>query len=305
MPEPKTQETKKEPESTAKMVGKKFIAGTFGGLLQACCSAPMDLIKSRVQISGGQLTVRGCIAETLRKEGPLAFYKGIGPPLVVAGSFNATLFASNETAKSFLRWLLHLDADKPMGLQWICVAGVLAAPSSCFVLTPFENVKVQLQLQRENKANAQYKNMLDCARQLWQKEGIRAFSRGYFPTLMTRVLGLPGYFAGAEISGRWYKARYPDHSDFTVGMFKGSCAGFLFWNLCLPADTVKTKVMGQMHNAVKLTPAQIARDVYSQRGILGFYAGYQAVMFRSFPANASVFAGISLAEGWMKTYLGW
>ena len=94
------------PPTISYLMMKKFITGYFGGVVSSVCSHPFDLIKSRVQ-SGQFPNIKTTIVETYKKEGPLAFYKGVTAPISVAGLFSAVLFASNEIALKFLTWLFH------------------------------------------------------------------------------------------------------------------------------------------------------------------------------------------------------
>jgi solute carrier family 25 carnitine/acylcarnitine transporter 20/29 len=286
------------------MVGRKFVAGSFGGVCQALCSHPFDLVKSRIQ-SGAYPSIATCVRDTLAKEGATAFYKGVGPPIAIAGFYNAVLFGSNEAAKKLVGAACGLDARQPMPISYVMVAGVLTAPTSVAVLTPADVVKIQLQLQRESRATAQYSGMLDCVLQLWRTGGVRSLMRGYVPTLATRVVGLPGYFAGNDAGKRWWRRQSPGSSDFVTAMFGGCCAGVCFWTLCYPFDLIKTRVQAQRAGtAVKLSPTQIARDVFAQRGARGFYAGFGACLLRALPANASVMAGIDVSEKWLAKR-GW
>ena len=139
--------------------GKKFVIGSFGGVCQAICSHPADVVKTRLQ-SGLFPNITTTIRETLTKEGPLAFYKGISPPIATAGLYNAVLFSSNEISKKTLIRIFDLDtptSSKPLPLQYTMLAGIMAAPSACAVVSPADAVKIQLQNQKEAKGKAKYK----------------------------------------------------------------------------------------------------------------------------------------------------
>ena len=282
------------------MAAHKFVAGYFGGICQAIFSHPFDLIKSRVQ-NGTYDGIASCVRGTLAAEGATAFYKGVGPPIAIAGIFNATLFTTNELAKRVLVAACGLDAAE-IPLPYVMLSGVMAAPIAVAVLTPADVVKIQLQLQRESKATAQYSGMVDCVVKLWRNEGYRSLTRGYVPTLMTRVVGLPGFFGGNEAGKKWYKRTFPGCTDFAAACFGGSCAGISFWTLCYPFDLIKTKTQAQMRAAAKVSPADIAREIFAKGGVRGFYYGFGACMLRAVPANASVFAGVDYGEKVMKKY---
>ena len=64
--------------------GERFLSGSVAGLTSQFVIYPMDIVKTRLGISAsGQYTgMVDCFAKTIRKEGALAVYKGLGPALV-------------------------------------------------------------------------------------------------------------------------------------------------------------------------------------------------------------------------------
>ena len=56
---------------------------------------------------GSELSMRGVIASTIRNEGVLAFYKGMGPPLLTVPLINSIIFASYE----FYKKLIHVQSE--------------------------------------------------------------------------------------------------------------------------------------------------------------------------------------------------
>lgn len=85
------------------------IAG-YGGLAGEALwisSYPFDVIKSKMQTDGlGEQTryksMRDCFAQTWRQEGPLGFWRGVGPTLIRAMPVSAGTFAVVEVVMSML-----------------------------------------------------------------------------------------------------------------------------------------------------------------------------------------------------------
>lgn len=83
--------------------------GCVSGSIATCCVQPIDMVKVRVQIAGerGQSTNPIHIfKELVKKEGPLAFYKGIDAAIsrqVVYGGLRFGLFKSfsDYTSKTY------------------------------------------------------------------------------------------------------------------------------------------------------------------------------------------------------------
>lgn len=66
-----------------------FVSGLAGGVATVLVGHPFDTIKVRMQTSaatGVQYSgVLDCLSKTIRNEGSLAVYKGVGPPLLGTG----------------------------------------------------------------------------------------------------------------------------------------------------------------------------------------------------------------------------
>jgi len=265
----------------------------FGGICQAVVSHPFDLIKSRVQ-NGLFPSVRTCISSTWKTEGPLAFYKGVTPPIAIAGFYNATLFGTNTLVGQRLRAAFDVPHGAPMPLYLTALGGLLTAPVVVAVLNPAEVIKIRLQMQREAGAGAAYSGMLDCARQVLKTDGWAILVRGYLPTLGTRAFGLPCYFTANEIARkkiRTYFPRTPDMLNFAVS---GSIGGIAFWLACYPFDLIKTRTQAAKQ-AGGLSAMEVFRTVYSTQGVAGLYKGMGACMLRAVPANAAVFWGLEFS----------
>jgi hypothetical protein len=53
----------------------------------------------QIACASKKVTMTKVIKDTLKNEGPLAFYKGVGPPLVTVPLVNSIVFASFEFCK--------------------------------------------------------------------------------------------------------------------------------------------------------------------------------------------------------------
>jgi solute carrier family 25 carnitine/acylcarnitine transporter 20/29 len=247
-----------------------------------------------------------CIRDTLSREGPFAFYKGVTPPLLVCGIYNATLFSVNQAARNLVRPSTSAPGSD-LSLPRLCAASILTAPASVIVLNPVEVVKIRLQLQTRTAGEAQYSGMLDCVAKTVRTEGVRALYTGAVATLMTRVVGLPFYFAAYELTKSWMQGpsvqgQPPAPPSTATALLSGVNAGYAFWTACYPIDYVKTRI--QMSTRGTASAFRIVRETVDTHGFLGLYSGYTACMMRSGPANASVWLamektiGLMAANGW-------
>lgn len=90
--------------------GRQLVAGGTAGMVEVCLMHPLDLIKTRLQIGGGHYSgLADCFRQTLNKEGPLGFYKGILPPILAETPKRATKFFTFEQYKRALEPLGQWD----------------------------------------------------------------------------------------------------------------------------------------------------------------------------------------------------
>ena len=62
----------------------------------------MDSVKVRMQSAVNKVTFTNTIKSIAKNEGLLAFYKGLGPPMVTVPFINSIIFASYEFCKRLL-----------------------------------------------------------------------------------------------------------------------------------------------------------------------------------------------------------
>lgn len=84
-----------------------LLAGGLSGMCGWTIGTPMDVIKSRLQVDGmGKRRYKGfvhCITESLRREGPGVFFKGLGLNCMRAFPVNMSVFAAYELVVHILR----------------------------------------------------------------------------------------------------------------------------------------------------------------------------------------------------------
>ncbi|KAK0577910.1 hypothetical protein LWI29_002133 [Acer saccharum] len=82
-----------------------LFAGLGAGFFAVCIGSPVDVVKSRMMGDAVYKSTLDCFIKTLKKEGPLAFYKGFLPNFGRLGSWNVIMFLTLEQAKKIVREL--------------------------------------------------------------------------------------------------------------------------------------------------------------------------------------------------------
>ncbi|XP_060032062.1 solute carrier family 25 member 45 isoform X2 [Erinaceus europaeus] len=159
-----------------------FVAGCTGGLLQAYCLAPFDLIKVRLQnqtepraqLGGPPPRYRGpvhCAACILREEGPRGLFRGAWALMLRDTPTLGIYFVTYE-------WLCrqYTPEGQTPSSATVLVAGGFAGIASWVTATPLDVVKSRMQM--AGLERGAYQGMLDCIVRSARQEGLGVFFRG-------------------------------------------------------------------------------------------------------------------------------
>jgi hypothetical protein len=177
-----------------------------------------------------------------RNEGLLGFYRGVSPPLAMAGILNAVIFTTNTFFKRLLTVTDPVSGStQPLSFGRIILASWLTTPVYCSILAPVEMVKVRLQLQNASGIPRQFSGPMGCLRHILAQEGVRGLYTGFVPTLGTRFIGLPFYFGGFEYSKRsLMETRQEREASSLTMLVAGGFGGIAFWSANFPVDLSKS-----------------------------------------------------------------
>lgn len=165
----------------------RLACGLGAGISEAVFAVtPMETIKVKFIHDQGLPNPRykgflhgvGCI---IREHGIGGIYKGVTATMAKQGSNQAIRFFVMETLKD---WYRGGDNTKPISKPIVGLMGATAGLCSVYGNTPIDVVKTRMQGLESHK----YKNSIDCAVQIWKKEGFFAFYKGTVPRLSRVVL---------------------------------------------------------------------------------------------------------------------
>ncbi|KAM0452173.1 hypothetical protein ACHAPV_009589 [Trichoderma viride] len=185
-----------------------FMAGGVGGMTAAAVTAPLDVLKTRLQSDFYQAQIRASraaqaqalrrlnplrsalyhLSDTLqilgsvyRIEGSRALFKGLGPNLVGVIPARSINFYVYGNGKRLMAEYWNKGEEAP----WVhLLAGVTAGVATSTATNPIWMVKTRLQLDKnvsERSCGATqrlYRNSWDCVRQVVRDEGMRGLYKG-------------------------------------------------------------------------------------------------------------------------------
>ncbi|KAK7064291.1 mitochondrial substrate carrier family protein L [Favolaschia claudopus] len=284
-----------------------LVAGFASGLTKVAVGHGFDTIKTRIQLNP---TFRNhgafhVLNATLKREGFLALYKGVTPPAVGWSLIDSVLLGSLHTYRLFLFHNgMTEDDSSGMGrrltLLGHSLAGLFAGLTSAPLATPIELLKVRLQLQMQKAvSDRQFKGPIDCAQQLVRSEGVLGLWTGFTGGLLYRAnffymfLAFEACMRGLS---RFHGMPY-EPSIGVANLVAGGGASLCFWTLAIPFDRIKNQMMAHPYplpysertSIPRPSVVSIARQIYLDQGLRGFYRGLLPCFIRAFPSNACAF----------------
>jgi solute carrier family 25 (mitochondrial citrate transporter), member 1 len=136
--------------------GVIFLAGSMGGVMEAFCLSPIDVIKTRIQLE--RTKTPSNILHLGRKiaanEGVGALWKGVFP-----FATHLTLkYALRMGSNSFYQNLMRDEKGHLDGYRRLAAGAMAGVTEAVVIVTPFEVVKIRLQQQQGlDKALLRYK----------------------------------------------------------------------------------------------------------------------------------------------------
>lgn len=235
-----------------------------------------------------------CFKRVLKKEGPIGFFSGIGPPLVLSAAVNAIIFTCyNYTLKFLTRnnGILGESERKPVFWQMF-VAGSTGGLAQSFITGPGELVKIRLQTNKEIRTSyGVIKNIL-------KTNGPLGLFRGYFATLYREVPAFGSYFTTyytmIDLMG-------DNFGDVFPSFVAGGMAGAVSWAIVYPIDIAKTLI--QMSERSSTSTLKVLTEQYNQHGVRHLYRGLGTTVVRSLPVNAVVFPVYECVSALLSDYV--
>lgn len=278
-----------------------LVAGSVAGAAQVLVGQPLDTVKTRAQIAPkgmfkGPMDV---LAQTVRKEGFFALYKGMASPLLGIAGVNSLLFASYVYSKRVVSPFPQLS------LKEIAIAGAMAGAANAILASPVEMFKVRMQGQY---GVATDKKLRDVAKEMWRDWGFRnGVMRGYWVTVAREIPAYAGFYTAFEFSKRKFQSQYGDKVPVWALLASGSTGGIAYWLSCYPLDVIKSRIQ------LRQTPptgkpwkymANEIRMVIAESGLTGLFRGLSPSLLRTIPAGASTFAAFELTREFLTESTG-
>ncbi|KAG9287528.1 hypothetical protein G9A89_019589 [Geosiphon pyriformis] len=307
---------------------KDCASGTVGGVVQVLVGQPFDTVKVRLQTqpipaAGEQPRYTGlldCIRKTRQQEGFRAFYKGTTTPLIGIGACVSIQFVVLEHLKRIFAEHNSRGAVNGLPLLFsnsqLYLSGAMAGIANSLEIThvertlgPVEHIRTRLQVQLKQPAHLQtsapglpfFKGPIHCFKYLYKHYGIRGIYKGQAITMTREFHGYGIYFLMYEYLMQREIVKEGKTRSELAGWkpcLFGAAAGYAMWISIYPIDVIKSKLQTdhlkteyqQYKNAF-----DCAKKICVSEGVLGFFRGFGACMWRAGPVNAATFIAFELS----------
>mmetsp|Transcript_12716 Transcript_12716/g.19173 ORF Transcript_12716/g.19173 Transcript_12716/m.19173 type:complete len:284 (+) Transcript_12716:129-980(+) len=266
------------------------IGGLSAGIVGTVIGFPLDLIKTRMQTTQiaknkGILSIGASIA---RKEGVLALYKGVVPPLISLSILNTLNFSSYSIFREYYNASHGWDIRNAL-------AGMTVGPFGSLISSMEGMIKTQMQL--DNVSRKRFRNSFHCFTALVKENGFLVLYNGHVVNTVRECVFLGTYFYTYEGVRELLVHKYD--LDARIGVpFSGGLAGALAWFVSFPLDCIRAGVQGQVMGPSVKKGYYTALDLWKTKGIMGLYAGVSPSIARAFLVSGSRFSAYEFAL-WM------
>jgi len=278
-----------------------FTAGAIAGVSEILTFYPLDVVKTRMQLSTGKSQgLVSSFTSIIKDEGFGRLYRGLVPPLLLEAPKRAVKFAANDFwGKTYL----ELSGEKKMTQQLSILTGCSAGATESFVVVPFELVKIKLQ-----DKSSTFKGPMDVLTQIVRKEGLLGLYAGMESTFWRHFWWNGGYFGCIfQVRTKLPKAE-TQQGQLLNNFISGSIGGFAGTALNTPFDVVKSRIQGATkvpgvapkYNWTYPALVTIARE----EGLAALYKGFVPKVLRLAPGGGVLLLVVDFTLGVFRQVLG-
>ncbi|XP_058832137.1 mitochondrial 2-oxoglutarate/malate carrier protein-like [Topomyia yanbarensis] len=283
----------------------QYLFGGLSGIGATCVVQPLDLVKTRMQISGLGGAVKeynntfDAIAKIVRREGALALYKGLSAAIMRQATYTTTrlgVYTSlNDAYKQKMNKAPNLLESMAMGMTAGAVGSFVGNPCELILIRMTADGRLPV-AERRN-----YSNFFNAFVRIAKEEGVLALWRGCIPTMgramVVNAAQLASYSQAKAflVNNDYIKEGIGLH--FTASMF----SGLITTAASLPVDIAKTRIQNMKIVPGEIPPYKNTVDVIVKvirhEGITALWKGFTAYYARLGPHTVLTFILLEQLNG--------
>uniref|UniRef100_A0AAQ5Z826 EF-hand domain-containing protein n=1 Tax=Amphiprion ocellaris TaxID=80972 RepID=A0AAQ5Z826_AMPOC len=270
-------------EKLTGMWWRHLVAGGGAGAVSRTCTAPLDRLKVMMQVYGSR-TNNMCIMtgmmQMIKEGGMRSLWRGNGINVIKIAPESALKFMAYEQIKR----LIGSDKETLSILERF-IAGSLAGVIAQSTIYPMEVLKTRLALRR----TGQYAGISDCAKQIFRREGLGAFYKGYIPNMLGIIPYAGIDLAVYETLKNSYLQQFGTNSSdpgvlvlLACGTVSSTCGQLASYPLALVRTRMQAQAMEGSQQQVSMSA--LFRQILQTEGPTGLYRGLAPNFLKVIPA---------------------
>ncbi|KAL8276266.1 hypothetical protein RQP46_011340 [Phenoliferia psychrophenolica] len=273
---------------------ESMLAGAGSGLVTSVLTCPLDVIKTKLQASGGGLAApapsRGIIGtfnSIWATEGFRGLYRGLGPTIFGYLPTWAIYFTVYDKVKANLG--ASRGKDDPIAH---IVAAMTAGATGTILTNPLWLIKTRFMTQELIAGEQRYRHTFDAIARIYRTEGLQAFYRGLLPSLV----GVSHIAVQFPLYEQFKVYNRPlDGSDISARtiLLCSSTSKMIASVATYPHEVLRTRLQIQKHAPANVGDprafegfAATFRRIVREEGPKGLYRGMGVNLLRTVPASA-------------------
>ncbi|XP_033159038.1 mitochondrial dicarboxylate carrier [Drosophila mauritiana] len=257
----------------------------FGGFASICVAfavAPIDIVKTHMQIQSKKRTILGTIKRIYTLKGYLGFYDGFSAAILRQMTSTNIHFIVYDTGKK----LEYFERDSYVGKIILgCVAG--ACGSVFGIPTDLINVRMQTDMKEPPYKRRNYKHVFDGLIRIPKEEGWRALYKGGSVAVFKSSISTCSQIAFYDIIKTEVRKNISVNDGLPLHFLTSLGTSFISSAITHPLDVVRTIMMNSRPGEFRTV---FQASVHMMRfGLMGPYRGFVPTIVRKAPATTLLF----------------
>eukprot|EP01123_Difflugia_compressa_P003918 TRINITY_DN15239_c0_g1_i1.p1 TRINITY_DN15239_c0_g1~~TRINITY_DN15239_c0_g1_i1.p1 ORF type:complete len:299 (-),score=45.59 TRINITY_DN15239_c0_g1_i1:79-975(-) len=274
----------------------KFFYSGLSGCIATCFVQPIDLIKTRMQLSGeggaskAHKTAFHAGLAIAKAEGLRGMYKGLTAGLLRQATYTTTRLGVYQNLEDYYKRSTNTN---PQFFQKL-VMGLTSGGIGALVGTPAEIALIRMtsdgRLPIEQRRG--YKNAFDALLRITREEGFFTMWRGVQPTVIRAMILNMAQLAGYSQAKELLLTTSYFRDNMTTHFVASLLAGFFSTAVSIPVDITKTRLQTmKMENGVYPYTGTIdcATKVIRKEGVFALWKGFTPYFLRLGPHTILTF----------------
>ncbi|XP_014216918.1 mitochondrial 2-oxoglutarate/malate carrier protein-like isoform X1 [Copidosoma floridanum] len=279
----------------------KFLIGGTSGMAATCFVQPLDLVKNRMQLSGGKTSTASVISSILKNEGIFAMYNGLSAGLLRQATYTTTRLG-------IYTWAFEIASkDGPPSFLTKAALGMFAGCIGAFVGTPAEVALIRMtsdgRLPLAERRN--YKHVIDALCRITKEEGVFTLWRGAIPTMGRAMVVNAAQLASYSQAKQALLDTGYFEENITLHFVSSMISGLVTTAASMPVDIAKTRI--QNMKTVDGKPeykgaVDVLIKVVRNEGLFALWKGFIPYWGRLGPHTVLTFIFLEQMTSAYKTY---